>query len=74
MYGGTSGENLFKAPVLPAFFFMPAAISVSMNTGIGASMFGYMTLAGQFNEQRTLSATAPAKFADAVDAVWRTGH
>jgi hypothetical protein len=47
MYGlGAACELLLKAPVLSTFFFVPAAISVSINTVIGALIIGFKTLAG----------------------------
>lgn len=47
MYGlGAACEMLLKAPVLSTFFFVPAAISISINTVIGALIIGFKTLTG----------------------------
>jgi len=38
---GAACEILLHAPILSAFFFVPMAVSVSINTVIGALMLGF---------------------------------
>ncbi|MES2534603.1 MAG: hypothetical protein V4632_01895 [Pseudomonadota bacterium] len=46
-YGlGALCETFFHAPALAAFFFVPMAVSVSVNTVIGALMLGFKSLSG----------------------------
>ncbi len=47
MYGlGAVCETLLQAPTLSAFFFVPMAVSVSINTIIGSLMVGFKLLSG----------------------------
>jgi hypothetical protein len=47
MYGlGALCETFLHAPALSAFFFIPMALSVSINTVIGALMLGFKSLSG----------------------------
>lgn len=47
MYGlGACCETLLDAPLLSAVFFVPMAVSVSMNTVIGSLMVGFKLLSG----------------------------
>ncbi|MBC7513924.1 MAG: hypothetical protein H7234_05745 [Herminiimonas sp.] len=39
-------ETLFGAPLLSAVFFIPMAVSVSINTVIGSLMLGFKLLSG----------------------------
>lgn len=43
---GVFCEMLLQAPILSAFFFVPMALSVSVNTVIGALMLGFKSLSG----------------------------
>ena len=43
---GVVCEILLQAPVLSAFFFVPMALSVSVNTVIGVLMLGFKSLSG----------------------------
>lgn len=43
---GAFCETLLQAPVLSAFFFVPMAVSVSVNTVIGSLMLGFKVLSG----------------------------
>lgn len=43
---GAFCEILLQAPVLSAFFFVPMAISISINTVIGALILGFKALSG----------------------------
>ena len=43
---GALSEMLLNAPMLSAFFFVPMAVSVSINTVIGALMLGLKALSG----------------------------
>lgn len=46
-YGlGEFCESLLQAPLLSAFFYVPMAVSVSINTVIGSLMVGFKLLAG----------------------------
>ena len=46
-YGlGALCESLLQAPLLSAFFFIPAAVSLSINTVIGSLMVGFKLLSG----------------------------
>lgn len=47
LYGlGAFCETLLDAPLLSAFFFVPMAVSVSVNTVIGTLMLGFKLLSG----------------------------
>lgn len=47
LYGlGAVTELLLQAPVLSAFFYVPMAVSVSVNTVIGVLMLGLKALSG----------------------------
>ena len=47
MYGlGMFCETLLDAPLLSALFFIPMAVSVSINTVIGSLMLGFKVLPG----------------------------
>ena len=49
MYGlGALCETLLQAPMLSAFFFVPMAVSVSVNTVIGTLMVSFKILSGPF--------------------------
>lgn len=43
---GASCEAVLQAPVLSAWFFVPMAVSMSINTVIGALMLGFKSLSG----------------------------
>jgi hypothetical protein len=43
---GVFCEMLLQAPILSAFFFVPMALSVSVNTVIGVLMLGFKSLSG----------------------------
>lgn len=43
---GACCETLLQAPILSAFFFVPMAVSVSINTVIGSLMLGFKLLSG----------------------------
>ena len=46
-YGlGALSETLLQAPTLSALFFVPMAVSVSVNTVIGSLMLGFKLLSG----------------------------
>ncbi|MBC7413918.1 MAG: hypothetical protein H7327_03165 [Herminiimonas sp.] len=47
MYGlGALCETLLQAPILSAFFFVPMAVSITVNTVIGTLMLGFKILSG----------------------------
>lgn len=43
---GASCETILQAPALSALFFVPMAVSMSVNTVIGALMLGFRSLSG----------------------------
>lgn len=48
-YGlGGAVELLLQAPLLSAFFYVPSALSISVNAVIGAAWLGFKALPGPF--------------------------